>query len=52
MTRPRLLDELSADEWLELAAEAQDRVQVDSRNAAFHAESARMFERAAAEAAA
>lgn len=38
---------MSAAEWRELAAEARALAHTDTRNAKFHAESARMFERAA-----
>lgn len=41
------MSEMTAAEWRVLAADAHDLAISDARNAAFHAESARLFEREA-----
>ena len=38
------MNELSADEWRQAAGDARGLAQSDPHNAAFHAESARLFE--------
>ena len=40
---------MTADEWRELADDARALTLTDTRNSAFHTESAHMFDRAASE---